>query len=298
MPTTPRIARAVPMLGGGNASPPVKRGVERKTNHSALKVPKCIARRPFVVASSDLPFLPPKQILRRYLLTFKPQSFLPLNPSRVSSKPNTTPSALQNRNPALTTFGSAYGHFINHPTPFFPPRLPPVVHDLDEARHKKAKLTPILKVMGNNKNALDKNRFSRTISEIIVRMTPIFPFNTPNPGAYEADQDHAFPAAEKGVLGVGEATPEDGGAELGGCEGCGEETGLLGYDGVRGGLVFVGGPEAFELVVHVGLEAGLRRTRLRGWAWVGTLQMLMEMASVQICFRLCWADYKWFSRKM
>ncbi|KAI7340975.1 hypothetical protein KC340_g166 [Hortaea werneckii] len=45
----------------------------------------------------------PRQILERCLLTFNPQSLLPLKPSRVSSKPNTTPIALQNRNPALTT---------------------------------------------------------------------------------------------------------------------------------------------------------------------------------------------------
>ena len=48
-----------------------------------------------------------------------------------------------------------------------------------EDNSKGRKLTPILKVMGNNKNALDRNLFSCTISEIIVRMTPIFPFNVP-----------------------------------------------------------------------------------------------------------------------
>ncbi|KAI7340976.1 hypothetical protein KC340_g167, partial [Hortaea werneckii] len=37
----------------------------------------------------------------------------------------------------------------------------------------------MLKVIGNNKKALDKNLFSRTISEIIVRITPIFPFKAP-----------------------------------------------------------------------------------------------------------------------
>lgn len=80
---------------------------------------------------------------------------------------------------------------------------------------------------------------------------------TPDPGAHKADQDHAFPAAEKGMFGVGETAPEDRSAELGAREGCGQESGLLGYDGVGGWLVVVRGPEAFELVVHVGLEACL-----------------------------------------
>lgn len=40
-------------------------------------------------------------------------------------------------------------------------------------------MTPMLNVIGKSKNALLWYFFSLIISEIIVRITPMFPFNTP-----------------------------------------------------------------------------------------------------------------------